>query len=353
MRHCEEPTPPLISAEDELGVRVLTASHGALNTLSRALRLAAIQALQSAAQEPEVRALVLRCAGRTFFAGADLAELQSGLQPPGLLEFVDACAAARAPVIAALHGSVFGGGVVMAYACDWRVAAEDARFAMPEVGLGLVPTFGGTQLLPRLIGVPAALELVIDGAEWDAATALRRGLVDEVVPASQLDLAARAAARRLPPKRPVRSLQRHLEAPEATALALAARRGALPPDAPAARALCLQLFAEGLQQAQELALAWEHEAFLAMLASAQSWRLRELFLAERGLRRAAFDIAAVQAQLRITGPEPQALRALARRLLTQGAVPSARLLDALVVQTFGLPRHQPSPLEPLLHEEPQ
>lgn len=277
--------PPLVHARDVDGVRVLTAANGKVNALSRPLRVAALQALVEASRA-DVRAIVLRCAGRTFFAGADLQELERGFEPPGLLDFVDACAAAPQPVVAALHGTVFGGGVVMAYACDWRVAAHDARFAMPEVGLGLLPTFGGTQLLPRLVGVPAALELVLDGAQWDAATALRHGLVDEVVPAAELDATVLAAAHRVPAKRPVRQERRHLEEPARAAQAIAARQEAMNAATTEAQARCLAVMAQGLGLPLEQALALEHAAFLELLASPSSRLLRQRFFAERVQRRA-------------------------------------------------------------------
>lgn len=267
---------------------MLTAANGKVNALSRPLRMAVLAALSEAAVTPSVRALILRCAGRTFFAGADLQELEQGFEPPGLLEIVDACAAAPQPVVAALHGTVYGGGVVIAYACDWRVAAHDARFAMPEVGLGLLPTFGGTQLLPRLVGVPAALELVLDGVQWDAAMALRHGLVDEVVPAGELEAASLAAARRVPTKRPVREARRHLEEPARSAAALSARRDtlrAVQGAAPEAALRCLTLMHEGLRMPLEEALVREHEAFLDLLASPESRRLRQDFFAQRAQRR--------------------------------------------------------------------
>lgn len=280
----QAPAPPLVHARDVDGVRVLTAANGKVNALSRPLRVALLAALAEASRA-EACAIVLRCAGRTFFAGADLQELEGGFEPPGLLEFVDACAAAPQPVVAALHGTVFGGGVVMAYACDWRVAAHDARFAMPEVGLGLLPTFGGTQLLPRLVGVPAALELVLDGVQWDAATALRQGLVDEVVPAAELEAAALVAARRGLSKRPLREGKRHLEEPALAARALAVRRSAMEVAATEAQARCLAVMAEGLGLPLEQALALEHAAFLELLASPSSRLLRQRFFAERAQRR--------------------------------------------------------------------
>ena len=279
---------PWVSVQDLNGVRLLTAANGKVNALSRPLRMALLNALSEAAMALDVSALVLRCAGRTFFAGADLQELDRGFEPPGLLEIVDACAAAPQPVVAALHGTVYGGGVVMAYACDWRVAAHDARFAMPEVGLGLLPTFGGTQLLPRLVGVPAALELVLDGVQWDAAMALRHGLVDEVVPAAELQAAALGAARRVPGKRPVREARRHLNEPVCSAAALADRWQALqeaPRAAPEAVLRCLRLMDEGLRMPLDEALAREHEAFLDLLASPESRRLRQDFFAQRAQRR--------------------------------------------------------------------
>ncbi len=342
--NCQEP----LRREQRGSTLWLIGCSGPVNALSQPVRRALVDGVSAGEADPSVQAIVISCEGRTFFAGADLVELERGLQPPGLLELVTACEDASKPVIAALHGTVFGGGVVVAYACDHRIAAQGTRFAMPEVGLGLLPTFGGTQYLPRLLGIEATLQLVIDGAEWDTTRAMAAGLVDGVVPLDELQLAADSASRKGLPKRRVRDAQAHLHEPEAQGQALAARRlllDAVAPDFEAPRT-CLQVIESGLQQPLTDALLHEHKAFLEMLASAQSRRLRGLFFAERALRRGGFDRPAVEARLRAVGPKPAALLPASRALLREAAVPDAKTLDALLVAVFGLPRHQPS----LIHE---
>lgn len=330
----------------------LIGCNGPVNALSQPVRLALAEGVREGDADPSVKAIVVSCEGRTFFAGADLVELEQGLRKPGLLDFVTACEDASKPVIAALYGTVFGGGVVVAYACDHRIAARGTRFAMPEVGLGLLPTFGGTQYLPRLLGIEAALQLVIDGAEWDTDRAMEAGLVDHVVPCNELLEAADAASQQGLPKRRVRDARAHLREPIAQAEAFAARRrrlDAMAPDFEAAHK-CLEVIESGLQEPLAAALLHEHEVFLKLLASAQSRRLRHLFFAERALRRGGFDRTAVEDRLRAVGPDPAALLPASRRLLEEAAVPDAKTLDALLVAVFGLPRHQPSLIDELLED---
>jgi 3-hydroxyacyl-CoA dehydrogenase len=323
-----------------------------VNALSQPVRQALATGVRHGEAEPSIEAIVVCCEGRTFFAGADLAELEQGLRPPGLLEFVEACEESTKPVIAALHGTVFGGGVVVAYACDYRIAARGTRFAMPEVGLGLLPTFGGTQYLPRMVGVEAALQLIIDGAEWDTERALDAGLIDRVVPRDELLNAATAASGQGLLKRRARDGREHLRAPELQGQALALRRQFWNRTASDFKAplMCLDVMEQGLQEPLADALVREHEAFLKLLSSAQSQRLRRLFFAERALRRGGFDRAAVEARLRAVGPQPAGLLLACRSLLREAAVPDPRVLDALLVAVFGLPRYQPSLIGELFEE---
>ncbi|TDP60437.1 enoyl-CoA hydratase/isomerase family protein [Roseateles toxinivorans] len=332
----------------------LTGCNGPVNALSQPVRRGLAEGVTAGDADPAVEAIVVHCEGRSFFAGADLAELELGLRAPGLLEFVTACEDARKPVIAAVHGTVFGGGVVVAYACDYRIAAAGTRFAMPEVGLGLLPAFGGTQYLPRLLGVEAALQLIIDGDQWDAQRARQAGLVDEIVPAPELLATAAAWARRHLPKRRVRDATAHLADVPATTTAFTKRRQTMASRAPDFEAphICLQVMEAGLQMPLAQALLCEHEAFLYLLQSPQSRRLRQLFFAERRLRRGGFDRGAIEQRLRLAGPAPDDLLRVSRRLLHEGAVPDVATLDALLVEVTGAPRHAPSLIETLLGAPP-
>jgi enoyl-CoA hydratase len=160
--------------------------------------------------DPEVRAVILCGAGeRAFAAGADVSEL-AAQAPLGAHSFCRASWRAFKKLedlpkatVAALQGLVFGGGMELAYCCDFRLAADNARFAQPEINLAIIPGGGGTQRLPRLIGLARAKELLFLGETIDAATALQYGLVHRVVPAQNLMSEARALAEKLAAKPPV------------------------------------------------------------------------------------------------------------------------------------------------------
>ena len=146
--------------------------------------------------DPEVRAVVLRGSGdRSFCAGADLKE-RKGVSPADTGPYVDAISGAinawariPQPTLAVVNGFAFGGGMELAIACDLRIAADNASFGLTEVRLGIMPGAGGTQRLPRLIGVAAAKELILLGTRIDAQRALALGLVMQVVPQDKLDSA--------------------------------------------------------------------------------------------------------------------------------------------------------------------
>lgn len=341
-------SPSMLRVEHRGPVTWLVGDHPPVNALSQPVRQGLLDGLRHPGDGAQ--AIVLAARGRTFYAGADIDELDRGLRSPGLLELVVAGDRSPLPVVAALHGSVYGGGVVVACAADRRLAAEGTRFAMPELSLGLLPTFGGTVFLVRWLGVEAALSLIVDGAVWSADEALRSGLIDEIVPAAELDERAQALAEERPAKRRVRDASCRVAEDAATVADAFARRrrhgSAHAPDFEAATAV-LDLMERGLGLPMEAALVDEHRVFLQLLASPQSRRLRRLFFAERRLRRSHLDVPSIAARIAACGPEPVALQALARELLAQNAVPDAEWLDALIVATLGLPRHRPSLIDPL------
>ncbi|MBJ7483320.1 enoyl-CoA hydratase-related protein [Brevundimonas sp.] len=159
---------------------------GQINAINPALRTEATQALELLDRDPEVGVIVIRGAGeRGFCAGADiksqsdatsLPALRDGMTP-GWIEVLDRV---RKPVIAAIHGFCLGGGIEIAMACDIRIAAPNAVFGLPETGLGLIPGGGGTQRLPRIVGLGRALDLLLTGDRIDAAEAHRIGLVSRL-----------------------------------------------------------------------------------------------------------------------------------------------------------------------------
>ncbi|UNK56780.1 enoyl-CoA hydratase-related protein [Pseudoxanthomonas daejeonensis] len=197
---------PVLSRDTD-GVRTLTVDRpDKLNALNRQTLQALDDAFASAANDPQVRAVVLTGSGaKAFVAGADIAEMNAltaiegrefSLLGQRLMRRIERL---PKPVVAMVNGYALGGGLELAMACHLRIAADSARLGQPEVNLGLIPGFGGTQRLLRLAGRAAALELCLTGAPVDAARALQLGLVNRVVPAADLEaetmkLAAQLAA---------------------------------------------------------------------------------------------------------------------------------------------------------------
>ena len=172
-----------VQAQVRSGVALLTVNAPPVNALSHSVRVALCEALRAAIADESVVAVVLTGANRTFVAGADLSELSAPLASPDIRELFAAVDACPKPVVAALGGMALGGGLELALCCDRRVASPRAAVGLPEVTLGLLPGGGGTQRLPRLIGLEAAAKLILSGRILPAARAAELGLVDEVVQA--------------------------------------------------------------------------------------------------------------------------------------------------------------------------
>ena len=176
----------------------------ALNALTVPVKVALREALESIARDGAVRAVILTGAGRAFCAGQDLAERDEPDAAPLDVEvrerynpIIRALRSMGQPVIAAVNGVAAGAGASLAFACDLRIAAEEARFVLAFGRIGLVPDSGATWFLPRLVGRAKAAELALIGDAVDAAEALRLGLVSRVVPGDQLLVEARAMADRI------------------------------------------------------------------------------------------------------------------------------------------------------------
>ena len=181
-----------LSVED--GIAVLTLNSPPVNALSAAVRDGIDSGLDQALADPAVQAIVLICAGRTFIAGADISEFGKPPRGASLHAVLDKIEGASKPVIAAIHGTALGGGLETALGCHYRIGTEGAKFGLPEVKLGLLPGAGGTQRLPRLVGVERALEMVTSGAMIGAREAAAAGLIDETAPEAGLRAAASRAS---------------------------------------------------------------------------------------------------------------------------------------------------------------
>jgi enoyl-CoA hydratase len=179
-----------VSAEQDGAVVVVTIDHPPVNALSAPLLEELEAEIERLDGDDGVRAIVLGGAGeRAFVAGADISEFPSLREAPpdeggsarGIQKLGARMDTARTPVVAAIHGFCLGGGLELAMACDIRVAAEDAQLGQPEIKLGLIPGGGGTQRLPRLVGLGRAMYLNLTGDPIDGKTAYEWGLVERVV----------------------------------------------------------------------------------------------------------------------------------------------------------------------------
>ncbi|HTQ06371.1 MAG TPA: 3-hydroxyacyl-CoA dehydrogenase NAD-binding domain-containing protein [Polyangiaceae bacterium] len=274
--------PEIVTITRQGRVGVVALNNPPVNALSHALRKELCARLADALATPEIEAIVLWCEGRTFVAGADIREFGREPQSPDVPEAVEFVDGVGKPVIAALHGTTLGGGLELALACHFRVAAPATKLGFPEVSLGILPGAGGTQRLPRLVGVRAALELIVGGAPVNAARAQELGLVDALIPgdlkAGAIAFAERVIDQKQPPRK-ASALTATLDSPtlfEEFEAGLRDRfRGQLAPFhcVQAVRAAVELPFPEGLKA--------ERRLFAELMSSAQAKAQRHVFFAER------------------------------------------------------------------------
>lgn len=193
------------------GIAAITINRpSAMNAMTPATLDELAEAVRRVNGAPEVRAAILTGAGtKAFMAGADIAAMRDmtpaqarDLARQAHLIYADIERSPK-PFIAAVNGYALGGGCELAMACDIRLASENAKFGQPEINIGIIPGFGGTQRLPRLVGKGRALEMILTGDMIDAQEAYRIGLVNRVVPATALMATARDLARKLAGKSPL------------------------------------------------------------------------------------------------------------------------------------------------------
>jgi 3-hydroxyacyl-CoA dehydrogenase len=181
----------VVRLSNQSGIALIEIDNPPVNATSHAVREGLKSAVERAASDPAVEAIVIAAAGRTFVAGADIREQGKPPQPPVLPEVCNAIENCDKPVVAAIHGTALGGGFELTLAAHARIATADARVGLPEVNLGIIPGAGGTQRAPRLCGVPAAIDLVTSGRPLPAPRAQSLGLIDRI---AQDDLRAEAVA---------------------------------------------------------------------------------------------------------------------------------------------------------------
>ena len=271
----------MIRTERHGGIVVVIIENPPVNLFTAAIRRGIDDALAAARGDAGVEAIVLRGAGRLFSAGADITEFDEPPIEPSLPDILDRIEAATKPIVAALHGTCFGGGLELALSCHYRVAAPSARLGLPEVKIGLLPGAGGTQRLPRLVGVPTALAMIVGGDPVTADQAVATGLIDRIVTEERLSEEATLFAREVAvPRGARRTCERIVEAPaDPFGTALAGRGGKA--RARQAHAACVEAVGAAVELPFRAGLARERDLFAALAAGRESMALRHLFLAER------------------------------------------------------------------------
>jgi len=273
------------SVEGDVGV--VTLNSPPVNALSAVVREGLKGAFEAAIADPAVKAIVLICDGKTFIAGADITEFGKAMTGPSLQDVQNVIENAPKPVVAAIHGTALGGGLEVALVAHYRVAVPSAKAGLPEVNIGLLPGAGGTQRLPRIVGVEKALEMVTSGQHVPAKAAHAMGLFDELVEEGKLREGAIDFARKIVaenrPLNKVRELNDKVEAArgkpeifEAFRKANAKKfRGFM---APENNIKCVEAavnlpFDEGLKE--------ERRLFMELMTGTQSAAQRYVFFAER------------------------------------------------------------------------
>ena len=265
-------------------IATILVEYPPVNALGFAVRDGLVTALAALEHDETVAAVVLRCAGRTFFAGADITEFGKPMREPDLRAVIERIEAFPKPVVAAIHGTALGGGLEVALGCHYRLALASAQFGLPEVKLGILPGAGGTQRLPRLMGLKPALEIMVSGDFFNAERALATGVIDRIV--AELDAAPLAFARDIAAIRPLPIVsERDEKLQEAKAVpglfddfaaSVARKTRGFP--APAEIIDCVKAavtldFAAGMRR--------EREGIIRLMASQESIAQRYFFFAER------------------------------------------------------------------------
>jgi 3-hydroxyacyl-CoA dehydrogenase len=274
-----------LTFEVQSGIAVLTLDNPPVNSLGHELREALVSGLERANADPGIDAVVLIGSGAGFSGGADIREFGSpkAIAHPNLRTVISEVEDSPKPVIAAISGVCMGGGLELALACHYRVGIARARIALPEVKLGILPGAGGTQRLPRLLGVEPALNMIVSGATLASEKLRDTPLFDAFADGDLLEnavtLARRVATEGLPRKR-VRDLK--IDMPNAEAFLQFARNtvkaAAGPYPAPLA---CVEAVAAAVEMPFDAGLKRERELFTTLMLSPESAALRHIFQAER------------------------------------------------------------------------
>ncbi len=266
----------------EIGIIVI--ENPPVNAISVGVREALIAGCAKLAADPALKAAVLTCAGRTFMAGADITEFGKPPLEPSLQAAIDAIEASKKPIVAAIHGTAFGGGLEVALTCHYRVAVASAQVGLPEVKLGILPGAGGTQRLPRLIGAQAALDVIVSGDPVPAAAAHKAGVIDQIVEGDLLEGAlafAKELVAKNAPLRRVRDLKIDTAALGAGFFDEARKRIAKEKRSLFAPQRIVDAVEAATQLEFDAGVKRERELFMQCAQNSQSRALQHVFFAER------------------------------------------------------------------------
>src|SRR5436305_7756599 len=188
-------------------VAIITVDNPPVNARLHGVRAGLFDCFAKARDDASVEAIIVTGAGRTFVAGADITEFGKPSQPPGLMDVISLIDDIKKPTVAAVHGTPLGGGLELTMGCHFRVAAAGTRLGLPEIKLGLIPGAGGTQRLPRLVGIEKALPMILSGDPIPAKDAMAAGLVDEIIEGDLVAGAVKFARSVLAAKRPLQRVK--------------------------------------------------------------------------------------------------------------------------------------------------
>jgi len=265
-------------------IAVITLNNPPVNGLGHATRSAVVDGLQKAQADAAVRAIVITGAGKAFSGGADIREFNSpkALAEPSLHTTIAACENSGKPVIAAIHAVCMGGGLELALGCHYRVAAPGAQIALPEVKLGLLPGAGGTQRLPRVVGLETALQMIVGGDPVPSDKLAATALFDEIVQGDLLN-GALDFARRVADARPLPLVRdrRVDHADPSPVLAAARERTAREAKGFPAPLRCIDAIEAAVHRPVDEGLAYERSLFLELVQTVESKALRHAFFGER------------------------------------------------------------------------
>ena len=277
-----------MSAEYQVNgsVAVITLANPPVNGLGLATRTAAVDGIKKALADAAVKAIVITGAGKAFSGGADIKEFNSpkALAEPSLHTLIRTVEESTKPVVAAIHSVCMGGGLELALGCNYRVAAPGAQMALPEVKLGLLPGAGGTQRLPRVLGLEIALNMIVSGTPVASEKLAKTALFDEVTaPGVDLMEAAIAFANKVADVRPLPKVRdRKVDYPNHEAFLQFSRNTVKAMSGPFPAPLeCVDTVAASVTMKFEDGLKFERERFMQLIQSTESKALRHAFFAER------------------------------------------------------------------------